>query len=366
MGAPSLKSGVGGQEQLAGGNGDEVMTSRPPNRQEQDAAVVEITGVRRSPAGETSLVELEAPGAQGALRLAQSGRDTSLYGALLGDRLLALVDGVRREALIVPVSAAEPLPAVPPIERFAEEPVEAALRPLIARLGGGLYSVEQRDLPAALVPGAAPVLEPSLIDPGLLAPSDGAPIALELGAGFSVLLGGRDALGDGGRGLVISGAFLLGGEGVEMRRHDLGAREGYARSPRHLFEERLIRNAVCDHQAANPDADLGRFAPDVLEPAAALARALLFDLSLLPGAPALERPERVVEGDEVAFVARAAATGSGSATQLVLVSRDGFTLSEARASCGERWETGLRPSARALLKAVARVRETPGNTGERS
>lgn len=327
---------------------------------------MEITGVRRSPAGETSLVELEAPGASGALRLAQSARDTSLHGALLGDRLLALVDGVRQQALLLPVHADEPLPAVPTLERFAEEPVQAALRPLIARLGGGLYSVQQQDLGAAVVPGAAPVLEPALIDPGPLAPSDGAPIALELGAGFSLLLGGRAALGAGTRGLVISGAFLLGGEGVEMRRHDLGAREGYARSPQHLFEERHIRDAVCDHQAANPEADLGRFAPDVLEPAAALARALLFDLSLLPGAPALARPERVVEGDGVAFVARVAAADGGPPTQLVLVSRDGVTLSEARASCGERWETGLRPSARALLKAVVRVRETAANTGERS
>jgi hypothetical protein len=319
-------------------------------------AVVEITGVRRSPAGETSLVELEAPGADGGLRLAQSGRDMALHGALFGDVPLVLVDGVRRHALVLGAVEASPLPAAPAVETFTAAAVEAALRPLIARLGGGLYSVEAHALGAPVVPGAAPVAGPCLLDPGALAPDDGAPIALDLGAGFQLLLGGRRALTRGASGLVLSGRFLLGGEGVEMRRHDLGAREGYARTWRHLLDERAMRDAVCAHQAAHGDVDLGRFSPDVLEPAAALARALLFDLGLLAGAPVIERPERITEGEEVAFVARVRAPDAEGLVQLILVTRDGATLAEARVRGGDRWETGLRPSPRALLKALHRVR----------
>ncbi len=362
MGAPSLKSRVGGHAEHARGNTDKV-SPRAPSA-EPPVAVVEITGVRRSPGGETSLVELEAPGGAGGLQLAQSQTDTSLHGALVGDAPLVLVDGVRRQALLLSTAPQPPLPALAPWGAFTEEAVGEALRPLVGRLGAGLFSVEERELSAPLVPGPAPVSGPCLLDPGALAPDDGAATALDLGGGFLLLLGGRAALGAGGRGVVLSGRFLLGGDGVEMRRHDLGAREGYARSWRHLFEERVIRDAVLAHQLANPDVDLGRFGPDVLEPAAAQARALLFDLGLLSGAPTLMRPERVPEGDEVAFVARVADVEGP--LQLILVTRDGTTLAEGRVRCGERWETGIRPSARALLKAYLRLREPPAGPGGRS
>lgn len=332
---------------------------------------IEITGVRTSPGGEVVLVEVEARAGGTRLAFGQVAPSplpgSSLHGLSVDGVPAALVAlGEQPGALVLHGGRPHlPLPAVQEgsLSGFSEEALSSALSPVLPLFADGLYSVTRASLPAARAPGphfvSGRAEELQVLDPGVLASDEGVPVAADLAGGFYLLLGGRGALERGEPAVVLSAGFLVEADGFTARRHDRSAREAFARSPRHLFDDVALRDAFAAHRARYPKAETGPLSEDRLEPAAQLARAVLADLSCEEALDFVSALRRVPSGRTTEF--RVDVRVHGASFEVALITDDGRRLGEAVVKSGVRYRaTGLRPSGRALGRALRQLSREEG------
>ncbi len=323
----------------------------------------DVTGVQRTPDGKVRLVEVECRALGGRIAFAQASLPgiAGTVAALVVDQapLVVVVGGEDGGCLMLDGRLPpHPLPQGRDLagDELDEARVVAAVAHLFPLFADGLYSVTWERAPPPVVPGISFVRTTDarprrVVDPGSLAPDEGEPIVADLGGPFAVLLGGRGALLSGQGTFVISAGFVLEAAGFEARAHDRGAREAFARSPRALLDDGALRDAWAAHRRRHPDATLGPLTEDKLEPAAQVARAVVWDLRAEEGVDSASElvRERVGRATEL----RVQVALAGASWDVALVSHDGRHLQEAVVRQGQRFRaTGVKPSGRAIARVL--------------
>ena len=335
------------------------------------AGHVEITGVKTGGGGETLLVEVEAESHGKRLHLGQAGPlpiEGTVHGLAIDAIPTVLIAKGPDGGAICLRSALRP-PPLPTIEvrapdTFADlskDLVRRAIAPILPLFVDGLYSVTLAHLPPAEVPGAAFLRQPEdrkpkarVIDPGLVAPDDGAPIVADLDDGWFALLGGRTGLKEGATAWVIAADLLVEEPGFIAEKHDTAAREAFAKNPRQVFHEGAVRDAVAAHRARLPTADLGPLTPDRLEPAAQHAGAIFAELAREEGVRDVGPVRRERIGRSTEFRVQTAI--ETQIFDVALITDDGRRLHEAVVRSGTQYRaTGLRPSWRAIGRCLRQL-----------
>ncbi len=153
---------------------------------------------------------------------------------------------------------------------------------------------------------------------------------------------------------VFAAVLLIEAEGFTAEKHDRSAREAFARSPRTMFEEGALRDAIAAHCERLPQADLGPITQDRTEPAAQLAGSVFAELSREEGLTDVSpmRRERVSRSTEF----RSRVSLGNVLYEVALITDDGRRLHEAVVRSGHQYRaTGLRPAGRAIGRCLRQL-----------
>lgn len=317
-----------------------------------------ITGILRGADGFPSRVEVEVQGGSGRLRFMQGAGPLpdSQIGALVIDdvpQVVVFEAGGDNGALALKPGGAAPLVEAPGAPPSLAESAVLSLAGVLAQLGDGLYTIGTSE--ASLLPrprlgwtgGSVGVVDVDAAADG------GAPVLAALGRSFA-LLGGRRAAAMSGPAWIVAADVILDAPGFEVRTHDRGAREAFARSPRGVLDDGALRDAVAALHAHSPGLDFGPFTEDRIEPAAQQARALAWDLRAEDAIEEVAEPVRERVGNATEFRARVRV--KSVTLEVAFVSLDGRRVDEAVVRSGTRFRaTGLRPAARTLARTLRQL-----------
>ncbi|MBI1948469.1 MAG: hypothetical protein HYS27_22475 [Deltaproteobacteria bacterium] len=318
---------------------------------------VDITGTLDE-RGARRLIEVEVQGGSGRLRFAHAPgpvADTNLAALLLDDVPIALVLSGAQDGALVLAATARKLPAVSARPPQLDDEGVAELAPLLLELVDGLYTlaVDKNPPPPVRRAGWLPQA-PRLVD-ARVADEAGTPVIASLGKTW-VSLAGVAGLEHQAPAWVLRPDVIVDAPGFAARKHDRGAREAFARSPRGVLDDRALRDAVAAHRALAHGEELGPFSEDKIEPAAQQARALAWDLRAEDGIESVGEPERASTDRATEF--RASVRVRGVPLEVGFVSIDGRHVDEAVVRSGARFRaTGLRPAARALARTLRQLAE---------